>query len=270
MGIVLSMYVWCLPVHAEPSRVPRILSTARETFSNTECKETGTCSLIEFSIVHQKYRVYVNGLPHLGTRMFAQYETDRLSELTDYAIVQFIRGCVFESVLVEGEKKIIDSIVVRSFLDIVPFRFPEWVIDSDEKDPVYSSFQGDRYFSAKWSLAAPETVGARQYYFGLRVPPRPVLFISDRPGSAFLDGDVARNISLQFRTCLYRASAVPKKTKRTNMYFAEPIHCFGWQSSFIYNFALEQFESKLDIDLFCKESVPKISPVQDFIMIPAK
>lgn len=79
--------------------------------------------------------------------------------------------------------------------------------------------------------------------YGEQKPKLPQLYIVDHPGSAFYINNRAKNISLQFRTCIYRTKDVPKNVSYNNAKFAKPIHCFEWRSSFVYNHYTEQFES---------------------------
>ena len=65
-----------------------------------------------------------------------EYETDSLDALEKYAIVQFIKGCVFDSSK-NGEGKINRNVTytVTSFGENIPYCFPESVINSQDTVP---------------------------------------------------------------------------------------------------------------------------------------
>ena len=126
-----------LPARAEKIKYENIID---KTWKNSDCKKTGTCSLKSFSVLVEDYIVkFSPDDTSYGTTMVARYRTDRVSSLEDYVIVNFIRGCIFESYLKNGE--IIKGISTsRDFFGgSVRFRHPEWVIDSVDEDPVYWS-----------------------------------------------------------------------------------------------------------------------------------
>jgi hypothetical protein len=54
-----------------------------------------------------------------------------------------------------------------------------------------------------------------------------------------------RNVALQFNTCIYKASAVPRDTRRDDVDFAKPITCFEWQSVYVYDFDKGGFQTQL-------------------------
>src|SRR5690606_9504588 len=84
------------------------------------------------------------------------------------------------------------------------------------------------------------------------------LYVIDRPGQAFtLDygNDCAKNISLEFRTCIYREKDVPLEVSSpSQLDFATPIQCHDWNSSFIFDHQTRRYESPEGIDPFCTKS----------------
>lgn len=220
-----------------------------EIFKNIDCQKDNSCSLKEVWINIQKYRVVVEGGLHFGTVMTTGYKTDTVEALEEYGFVQFIRGCKFAS------QKNADNTITNSYgMSIIhfgerkTFAFPEWVIDSDISDPVYTSRAGSsRAYYGLWLDNGVKTL------YGNKKPATPELFIIDHPGrTAFFMGGGAQNTSLELRTCIYKTKDVPGRTTPDNVYFARPIKCFTWNSIFVYNHDVELFESTDKIDPFCE------------------
>jgi hypothetical protein len=89
-------------------------------------------------------------------------------------------------------------------------------------------------------------------YYGRSKPPSPVLYTTDHPGQAFVMGTIAKNVSLEFRMCMYKASDVPYQMKPGQKLKAKPIHCFEWFSSFIYDHEEKVFSQPSNLSPVCK------------------
>ncbi|HEX2230489.1 MAG TPA: hypothetical protein VHM64_25435, partial [Candidatus Binatia bacterium] len=118
-------------------------SETKQVFSNSNCMSADTCDLKRFTLTTSVYEVWFSDDPNhptYGNGVIMEYETDSVDALERYAIVQFVRGCVFET-LRNGKGKISRNLgyVVPSFGENIPFCFPEWVIDSRDSDPAYNS-----------------------------------------------------------------------------------------------------------------------------------
>ncbi len=83
-------------------------------------------------------------------------------------------------------------------------------------------------------------------------PTVPRLYVTDHPGTSFLKGSVAKNISLQFKTCLYRTSEIPEITTGDEIDFAKPLHCFEWASSYIYDYKKNDFIKTSQLHSACQ------------------
>ncbi|OGN22771.1 MAG: hypothetical protein A2918_01375 [Candidatus Yanofskybacteria bacterium RIFCSPLOWO2_01_FULL_42_49] len=218
---------------------PRIISRSRELFENTNCIATNTCDLKQIRYLAEDYEIMVDGGYHYGTRLFAWYITETVENLENYAFVQFIKGCQYQST----DNNNTTWVARDYFLERILFKHKNWVIDSIDSDPVYYSTPNSRHFNYKQD---------EEKTYGANKPTLPELYITDRPGTAFYISPTAKNISLAFKTCLYRTSDVPIKTTPDNINFAEPISCFYWSSSWVYNHDKDKFENP-----------PQISPVCD-------
>lgn len=247
-------------------------------FENKDCAANTSCDLKKFSLLRQDYKLTLSdGTWHLGVRVFAEYETGSMETLEQYGIVQFIRGCKFESSRDDdGTVVKAKNIKKHQFDDVKTLCFPNWVIDSVDKDPLYNSLPGkNRHYYYRWNTVPGSKDKNTEIYYGWMRPTAPGLYldtlsdilkehkpdglyISDRPGTAFYYQSPywkpsAINSSLEFKTCIYKAADIPIETTEDNVNFAKPIHCFTWKSSFIYNHDLGIFETKDTIDPFCLE-----------------
>jgi hypothetical protein len=72
-----------------------------------------------------------------------------------------------------------------------------------------------------------------------------VVYLTDHPAGAFVTGTGVKNASLEFKTCIYKASDVPRKTRRDDISFAKPITCFEWQDVYVYDFDKGRFQTDL-------------------------
>lgn len=243
------------------------LSQVTKIFVNQNCKENDTCDLKEARLVLKKYRIWVGGSLgswHYGTSAVTSYQTSAVDNLENYSFVQFIRGCMFDTY--KDEDKSIEKILGHRKVQFAEFDekgepkdskmfcFPDWIIDSMDKDPVYFSFpEYGRFYARRWNTILGSYEKATEKYYGEEKPTHPVLYVKDSPTSAFLFEDVAINTSLEFKTCIYKTKDVPAETTEDNINFAEPIKCFEWQHIYIYNYETKDFETKSEIDPFCLE-----------------
>jgi hypothetical protein len=175
-----------------------------------------------------------------------EYETGSVDALEKYAIVQFIKGCVFYSSK-NGQGRIDRTVsdTIASFGEHVPFCFPRWVIDSQDTDPVYNSDpEYGRFYLLRWNKPGSYDHRTHKYY-GAEKPKKPVVYMADHPAGAFVSGIGVKNTALEFNTCIYKASDVPAETRRENITFAKPITCFEWQNVYVYDFDKGNFENDL-------------------------
>lgn len=234
------------------AEIVKVLDSERRVFINSECRANNTCDLDTFSITVENYMVIVDGEPHYGTRLFAEYETTSVDALTRYGFVSFLRGCKFDSYKT-GEGIIREKNIHKwQFDNPVPFVFPEWTIDSIDRDPLYWSAPiENRHTFYLWNEVPKSYKRATEKMYGVETPKTSRLYVTDRPGTSFLYEGWARNTSLEFKICIFKTGDVPRKSLEDNVDFAAPIHCFFWKSSFIYNHDIGQFEKKESIDPFC-------------------
>jgi len=225
------------------------LSETKQVFWNRDCRWNDTCDLERFTLTTSVYEVWFSDDPDHPTYangVIMEYETDSVDALEKYAVVQFKKGCVFDSSK-NGEGKINRNVTatVPSFGENIPFCFSQWVIDSQDTDPTYNSApECGRFYLLRWNK--PGSYDDRtQKYYGAEKPKVPVVYMTDYPAGAFVTGSGVRNAALEFNTCIYKASDVPAKTRRHDIDFAKPITCFEWQNVYVYDFDTGTFQTHL-------------------------
>ena len=225
------------------------LSETEQIFLNPDCRSTDTCDLKRFALTTSVYEVWFSddpNYPTYGNGVIMEYETGSVDALEKYAIVQFIKGCVFLSSK-NGEGKINRNVseTLRSFGETIPLCFPRWVIDSQDTDPAYNSDPDyGRFHLLRWNK--PGSYDNRtQKFYGAEKPKIPVVYMADNPSGAFVTGTGVKNAALEFNTCIYKASDVPAETRREDINFAKPIACFEWQNVYVYDFDKGRFEANL-------------------------
>ena len=230
-----------------------ILNHREDVFLNTDCKKSRTCDLLRVEYITENYSVDLGDDYNYGTRFFARIETKRVRDLEKFVFVQFIKGCDFSSQLVNGQVELTYEFVYSRDGVIIPFKFPDWTVDSDSNNPVYTNVPGrSRFFAYRWNTIPDSLAKDTQKIYGFSKPTYPVVYMVDHPGTAFYMDDKAKNISLKFRTCIYKASDVPRKVASDNINFATPISCFEWDSSFVYDHSAQEFKSYSEIDSACR------------------
>lgn len=246
--------------HPDPKGHTHITASETKTFINTDCEETKTCDLKGFSLYIQRYEVWISGdsEPVYGTSIIAEYETDSMGALENYVFVQFVRGCAFESEkLTDGNWRKLFDRKTPQFGEDKWTSHQDWDIDSEDNDPVYYSRNlKPRHYYYMWGNFKNSNELKDVRIYGEEKPEEPKLYVYDSPFGAFLMGDIAQNVSYEFRMCIYKTVDVPTLTTQNNVDFASPIGCLNWSSSYIYNAATGEFETKDEIDPFCKEKPP--------------
>lgn len=224
-------------------------SETKQEFLNPDCKSTATCDLKRFTLTKSVNEIWFSDNPTHPTYangVVMEYETDSVAALERYAIVQFMKGCIFYSTkAANGEIVRTANDTVISFGESVPYCFRNWVIDSTDSDPAYNSDPDyGRIYLARWN--EPGSYDNRtQRYYGKEKPTVPIVYMTDHPSGAFVSASGVKNAALQFKTCIFKAGDVPALTRRDNLHFAKPIHCFDWQNVYIYDFATASFTTDL-------------------------
>jgi hypothetical protein len=232
-----------------------VLSTYTETFVNSDCESNQSCDLKKVTFRLRVKQNQKDASPE--TEMVLNYQTDTVAHLEEFGVAQFIRGCQFTSELDQGEVKRYQNIQYDRDRTRVRYVFPSWQIDGHMQDPlgwdaaeVGSGSRINSYLDRDPDLDTRS--GPLRY--GAKKPSVPILWVQDYPGVGKFSSvlSASRNVSLQFKTCIYRASDVPREVAYDQVDFAEPLHCFEWSDSSIYNFESKQFDSPKNIDPYCQ------------------
>ena len=224
------------------------VSETRQVFLNSDCRATNSCDLKRFTLTRLAHEIWFADDPKHPTfanGAIMEYETDSVAALEKYALVQFVKGCVFTSARDRtGEITRDISYGVSSFGQTVPLCFPDWVIDSQDDDPVYNSDpELGRFYLLRWNL--PDSHDRRsEKYFGEEKPKRPVVYLTDYPAGAFVTASGVKNTALSFKSCIYKANEVPLRTRRDAVDFAAPLSCFEWQNVYVYDFDQQRFRTE--------------------------
>lgn len=223
-------------------------------FKNTNCAATDSCDLVEFKVQSYDYQVtFADQSPSYGTSAFMSYTTKNVDQLENYAIVQQIKGCIYNSGVDFLGNVIKSSNFVRDlFGKSVPYKHADWQIDSIDEDPMYNNNVPEfRHGSYRWNTVKNSYAKETEKVFWNERPTSPTLYVSDLPGTAFADDNEAKNISLQFNTCIYKTASIPMVATPGDVNFSKPIACIPWNSSFVFNHKSQKFESRNEVDEFC-------------------
>jgi hypothetical protein len=232
-------------------------------FPKENCEIQGTCALKRAWIDVIDYEISFSESPSFGTRLAAAFETENIETLTEYVWVQWIRGCKYESVQSEEEEEAIITFPIERELygQYVPDCSQQWIIDSVDGDPVYFSAEDlhlKRHESYLWNERPGSFDHETQHFYKNRPPENPILYVTDRPGTAFFTpaNRTARNLSQEFQMCLHREENVPRTIKSFFKKKPKPIHCFYWTSSWLYDFKMKKFTDSHVIHKACAEAPP--------------
>ncbi len=186
-----------------------------------------------------------------GTVLYATVETQTLDTLEKYVFVQWVRGCAIEINRYAG-------VTTKHFLtnlhqgEKTPMCFPDWVIDREAEDPVYSSDTStrSRHHFAQWvdepekgSYVFPNAKNTATY--GEKKPTIPKMGIIDTHQNAYVlkwfnSRVMARSVYLEFRTCLYKETDVPRTFNEKKDTLPPAIACYEWKSDFAYDEATQK------------------------------
>src|SRR5512147_1811320 len=81
------------------------LAETKQVFLNTDCRATDSCDLKRFTLTKVTNEIWFSDdadHPTYSNSVIMEYETDSVAALEKYAIVQFKKGCVFNSYQSQG------------------------------------------------------------------------------------------------------------------------------------------------------------------------
>lgn len=176
--------------------------------------------------------------------------------IEDFAFVQYVRGCIYSTFPDKDGVVTNHYNVVRQHLGKRKvYMHLDWEVDSFTTDPMYDSGAkyGLRHYFMEWNLSPYTFPLERGNYYGEDAPTGRKLFIRSQslpPAFYSASGDFHLNHSLEYRTCLYRTRDIPLVAG--NEAIPNPITCFEWRSSHVYNYETRKHESPKGIVKACQ------------------
>jgi hypothetical protein len=253
--------------------VKNLSKTSKKIVNDSKrCKENNTCTLKSFTGYFDKYKIFVKGAWNWGNSAVFSYETEDVKDLEDYVIVQYIKGCVYNTVYKDGKIGYVGGIVTPSFDELIPFNYSSWTIDSIDKDPVYNSVTDDegkplaRHTAYRWNSVEGSHSKKTETYYSYELPTKAALYVTDHPGGQawgipeehyhlpagnYTDPETgkttyfeeknallpakAKNISLELKTCIHKNKDVPL-VSTSDQSISNPIACIEWSTGFKWDF----------------------------------
>ncbi len=196
----------------------------------------------------------------LSKRMKAIYQTESIEELEDYVVVQYIKGCIFSSSKKKNQVEKYLNVNRDFFGRKMKFRHPHWVIDSIDKDPVYATSANYlRHDLYRWRPGPNSTDEKEFEYYYRQKPEFPQLYVTDAPTAASYsaypetDTEYAKNVALEFSTCLIRTEDVPYSVAENDISLKEKaIKCFDWNIMHVFDFAQKKFIAPKTMPKICR------------------
>jgi len=224
---------------------------------NPTCQSANDCELSAFRLEVKK-----SLSPEMAsTFMSASFETTKPEFLKKFAILQYIKGCVFQT-RADGSKQM----MTRSFFAKMGQKFlhKDWQIDSGfDSDPVYMSnpFAGPdeiREFdiprNANYLTTNPSLDLAAAAWGGLEKNLKTnALFVFDAPTASNYMKHFNTQItaSLQFKTCIYSVEQIPKRIAAPGSELPHAIACHEWDHNHSYEQESGVFTHANKIHPFC-------------------
>jgi hypothetical protein len=250
----------------------------------------GACGLKRYTLLDYELRSGAPGDRTRLTEMGAAVETTSPDCVRDYAVVQFIRGCVYHtrySVATGAQLEKVFDVARHLRGPRVVFNHPTYEVDQMDLDPLYvaDTEETDRLAllyvphtplrlrpdraSMLADLKAFDDPSLRTFLKDLDHPTA-LTYIADLPegGVISIDEDnktlSATNSSLDFKTCVYRVKDVPTRGDPAGPDAAPenggPLQCFTWQSRYTYDPAAKDFatDAFAGVDPFCAQAPARV------------
>ena len=237
-----------------------ILSRRTEVFNPSaetpDLKASGFTELkkrVHFSGTRPKEDVWLT-----DTRFSITSRSRQFIEST--AIVQWIRGCLFNSTARHGVVSKSIEIYRLHFGHEIPFQHRTWQIDSDIVDPVYTAHaKYGRFALLRWNLNPDSLDPETSTWYFQKPPTHGSVFATDLPGGAFLVSGsgigegAAVNASLELQTCLFKTQDLPLMSDPDGLHVdrSRAIWCTSWDHKFVWDFNRGRMTRPKRIDPIC-------------------
>ncbi len=203
-----------------------------------------------------------------NSTIYAWYETTDIQSIELYAFVRYIKGCAFVSRLdATGAEKQGLGVTRQHYGRRIVYVHPEWEIDSDDRMPMHGSSAAEPllpHYAMEWGETKGVFPEESHHTYGEDPPTEPRLYLTAAViPAAHLEelgnGTTAINHSFEFKTCLYHSGDVPQVVD-SHTFIKNPVDCYSWSSSFIYDHQAKVFTSPQGIADICR---PKTIPSPD-------
>ena len=210
--------------------------------------ETYDLGDVNFTTYLYDFKVnFSDGAINYGTSLYSGFETS-FSDLFDYSIVQFVKGCAYSNV----GNETFHNRLHYNFEETKVLKYQSYVIDSGDFDPsLGSTFSGrhdlyrwerDRNFRGQWSYVYEAS------------PKDSFLFTYSTPGTVSKTAREVQNMSLRYETCLFYTDDVPKRTSSNDLSFkSNALYCKSWMSSWVYDTKEGKYKNPKHIRSECLE-----------------
>jgi hypothetical protein len=228
-----------------------------------DCHAREVCDLKSVKLVERKIKVLLAD----ERADFASYMTDfrfvvevsKPSDIPNYGVIQFMKGCMFESeVLSDGTEAKNFSYVHKHFGEWSLVRYDDWTIDASHADPLATSFEKyGRFDLYKWNTDATNLDADNATWYFDAKPKHATVFKAELiANTGLIEGAAtpsARNSSLDLETCIFKISDVPVTSDSTGRGVdkSKAIWCATWDHKFHYDFALGKVVQAKTIHPFC-------------------
>ncbi len=259
------------------AKKPRVVKNL--IYHNTNCTDTNSCSLKSFGLkvsISESKGTNFQKRPYMtiNSHMEGFYKTSDIETMTDYAVVQYIKGCRYRKSRFNNEAFFLNfKSTFREFFGKQQFnlRHEKLVIDSVDTDPVYASYSKWRERHAFYQIKKNEKYSviyddSKYYNYFYEKPEikRPIMHFSDMPsGSSYNELKIsegnnagkilasAENASMKFITCIYKIVDVPENLHPEDIDQSKAIKCLNWSNSHILNWKTKKFNSSNKLDPNC-------------------
>ncbi len=236
-----------------------ILKTRTDSFVP---RDTTSLKSFGIKVIEKRFRHKTSeplSIANYMTDVRITLKTQSISQINDYGVVQFIKGCKWESIWNGSQLEKLMSISRDHFGEPTKFIHRDWEVDTDSYDPVYQSYDGDRFALWRWNQDARSDNPETATFTHFKPTPHPTVFLTDQPGTSYKSAtsttaiQTAKNSTLHFKSCLFKMSDLPETTDRpgSNIDMSRAIHCFEWKDKWVFNFQTQSMSQPEGIDSIC-------------------
>lgn len=263
--LTLAATSFATSTYASPGSIKELSKRTVVMPKPADCRTLGICELKSAKMVEQKVKVLLpNERPEFASYMTGisfVVQVDKPANIPNFGVVQYLKGCMFESELMpDGTQQHRFIYVHKLFGKYELIHHDNFVIDSSDMDPLATSFEGyGRFDLYKWN-ANPKNIDsdAGTWYFDAK-PPHGTVYKADLVANTGLvegtTNPTARNSYLELETCLFKIADLPltSDAQGTGVDRSKALWCAAWDHKFGYDFATHKVTKETAISPVCNE-----------------